>query len=227
MVAKLVLLCLFVFSIILLLQIRNRFLTPRKFTLLALGDSYSIGEGVESVESFSHQAVEFLQRSGYMFAMPDVLARTGWTAQDLLAAIKSTHLKEQYSFVTLLIGVNNQFQELDLAEYESTFRILLRIAIRFAGGNPGSVYVLSIPDWSKTPFASKRNGFKISLEIKNYNALNQRIAESEQVNFLATTDPETELYEEGDLAEDELHPSGKIYARWARLLTERIQNQLA
>lgn len=227
MVANLILLGLFVFTIILFLQIRNSFITPRKFTLLSLGDSYSIGEGVETNDNFPHQAVEFLLKTGYMFALPDVLAKTGWTAQDLLSAIKTTHLKEQYSFVTLLIGVNNQYQELDIKEYESAYRILLNIAIQFAGGKPESVFVFSIPDWGKTPFASSRNTAGINKEIRKYNQLNQQIAESQQVNFIRTIDPDTEHYEPGDLAEDKLHPSGKVYARWARMLTENIQKQLA
>src|SRR5580658_7397742 len=123
------------------------------YSYLALGDSYTIGEGVPLYESFPCQTVQLLRTSGESFAAPEIVARTGWTTDELIGAIAGTQLLPHYDFVSLLIGVNNEYRGRDLAEYEIQFELLLQQAIGLAGASPDYVFVLSIPDWSVTPFA--------------------------------------------------------------------------
>jgi lysophospholipase L1-like esterase len=223
MIANLILLALFVFTILLFLQVRNRFMSPKKFNLLALGDSYTIGEGLPAEKNFPTQLVDFFIRSGYMFGMPDVLAKTGWTAENLLDAIKKTELKEHYNFVTLLIGVNDQYQGKSMKEFEHTFIVLLKIAIRFAGDNPKCVFVLRIPDWGQTPFAEGRDRAVITAEIDAYNDVNRRITEEYGANFVETLNAK----EAGELTEDQLHPSASVYHEWSLAVAHEIQKQIA
>ena len=223
MIANLILLALFVFTILLFLQVRNRFMSPKKFNLLSLGDSYTIGEGLPPEQNFPGQLVDFFVRSGYMFAMPDVLAKTGWTAENLLDAIKKTELKEHYNFVTLLIGVNDQYQGKSIRDYEQTFHVLLKIAIRFAGDNPKSVFVLKIPDWGQTPFAEGRDRATITTEIDAYNEVNRRITQEYGANFVETVNAK----DSSELTADQLHPSASVYYEWSLAVAHEIQKQLA
>jgi lysophospholipase L1-like esterase len=223
MIANLILLALFVFTILLFLQVRNRFMSPKKFNLLSLGDSYTIGEGLPAEKNFPAQLVDYFLRSGYMFAMPDVLAKTGWTAEDLLDAIKKTELKEHYNFVTLLIGVNDQYQGKSIREFEHTFVVLLKIAIRFAGDNPTSVFVLKIPDWGQTPFAEGRDRAAIAAQIAAYNEVNRRITQEYGANFVETNNAK----ESNELTDDQLHPSAPVYYEWSLAVAHEIQKQMA
>ena len=119
---------------------------------LALGDSYTIGEGVPLYDSYPYQAVQLLRKTGKNFYAPEIIARTGWTTDELAAAIARTRLLPHYDLVTLLIGVNNQYRGRDLEEYGVQFEQILHQAIGLAQPQ-GSVLVLSIPDWGVSPFA--------------------------------------------------------------------------
>ena len=140
------------------------------YTYLALGDSYTIGELVPMHDNFPHQAVRLLRKQHIEVADPVIIATTGWTTDELAASIREHNLKETFSFVTLLIGVNNQYRGRSIENYQQEFLQLLNQAIAFAGDKPGNVIVLSIPDWGVTPFAEDRDRQKIANEIDRYNA---------------------------------------------------------
>jgi hypothetical protein len=116
------------------------------FSLLCLGDSYTIGESVLANQNFPNQAVQLLRDSGYDFEDPEIVAKTGWTTDELQDAINERHFKKSYDFVTLLIGVNNQYRGKKVEDYKPQFESLLKQAIQFADGKADHVIVLSIPD---------------------------------------------------------------------------------
>ena len=184
------------------------------FTYLALGDSYTIGEGVPVYESFPYQVVQMLRTAGHRFAAPEIVAKTGWTTDELSAGIANTKFLTRYDLVTLLIGVNNQYRGRRVDEYAIEFEALLKRAIQFAGDVVAHVVVLSIPDWGATPFAANADRGKIAREIDDYNSVNRRIAAEYGVHYIDIT-PGTRNSNEEMLAADKLHQSGKEYRRWA------------
>lgn len=199
----------------------------KNFTYLALGDSYTIGEQVPHAENFPNQTVKLLRKDKFDIADPVIIAVTGWTTDELAAAIREHNLHETFSFVTLLIGVNNQYRGRDLDNYKKEFRELLEQAIVFAGGNPHHVFVLSIPDWGITPFAEGKDREKIAKEIDAYNKANKEITEEYKSYYLYITDSTREAVRDRSLiAEDGLHPSGKEYAVWAEHLAPLIEEEL-
>jgi len=209
-------------------------MAEKKYTYLALGDSYTSGESVSIMENFPYQTVQLLRKSGYDFLAPEIVAKTGWTAMDLSDAIQNTKLLSVYDFITLLIGVNNQFRDLDINEYKKDFESILKSAISLAGDKTGHVVVLSIPDWGATPFAEYRqsNGMekdrrKISAEIDAYNMINQLLSRQYKVHYIDITPGTREAArDETLLTNDKLHPSGKEYARWATPVFALISNAL-
>jgi len=140
-----------------------------KITYLALGDSYTIGESVSEQERFPVQLVNLLQKNNVNIEHPDIVAVTGWTTGNLLNTLNNKPPKDNYSFVTLLIGVNNQYQGRSLEEYKTEFSQLLHMAIAFAGNKKDHVFVLSIPDYSVTRFARNLDTAKIAKEIDVFN----------------------------------------------------------
>lgn len=195
------------------------------YTYLALGDSYTIGEGVPVYESFPYQAVQLLRDAGHEFAAPEIVAKTGWTTDELLAGIANTKFLSRYDFVSLLIGVNNQYRGRSVDEYERQFEELLKRAIQFAGDDVSHVIVLSIPDWGATPFAANADHNRIAKEIDDYNAVNKRVAAKFGVHYIDIT-PGTRQANEEMLAADKLHPSGKEYRKWAIKVMEIIDKKL-
>lgn len=195
-------------------------------TYLALGDSYTIGEGVPLYESFPYQAVQLLRKAGLDFHAPEIIAKTGWTTGELAQGIANTKLRPPYDFVTLLIGVNNQYRGYDIREFELQFDALLRQAIQFAGGHSWHVIVLSIPDWGATPFAAGRNRAQVAQEIDAYNAICRAKAKQYAANYIdITPGTRTNAADPAMLAADKLHPSGREYARWAKELAEVVGNK--
>ncbi len=191
---------------------------------LALGDSYTIGSSVAIDQRFPNQAATLLTQQGLQVKMPDIVATSGWTTGNLLSALTSTPPVAKYDIVTLLIGVNNQFQGRSRAEYRSEFTELLNKAIGYAGGNKTRVFVLSIPDYSVTPFAQNSDTAKIAREIDEFNAINRQITTTVAVSYLDITSISREARMDPSLlAGDGLHPSGKQYARWVALLAPLIK----
>ena len=192
----------------------------KKYTYLALGDSYTIGEMVAPADNFPNQVNTLIKSSAPGFQSPRIVAKTGWTTDELdraIIAAKSTdQLLETYDFVSLLIGVNNQYRGRSVDSYKPEFENLLTKAIQFAGNRPDRVVVLSIPDWGVTPFASGRDRAQIAREIDAFNAANRQIAQENNVHYIDITPWTREAATDNSLlASDGLHPSGKEYARWA------------
>jgi lysophospholipase L1-like esterase len=186
---------------------------------LALGDSYTIGESVPESERWPAHLGRLLRDHGVDVGELTWIARTGWTTAELHEGIGEAHTHSSYDLVSLLIGVNNQYRGLRQEEYQRQFISLLQQAIDFARGEPGRVLVLSIPDWSVTPFAEDHHRAKITDEINAFNAINRSESERLGVHYLDVT-PISRLAAEDSslLAADGLHPSGKMYARWADLV---------
>ncbi len=186
-----------------------------EYIYLALGDSYTIGEKVDTNDRFPVQLADTLKSSGVRVKETKIIAQTGWTTEDLKKGIEQDTLRESYDLVTLLIGVNNQYQGKDVENYRPEFRELLRKAVDFAGDKAEKVVVLSIPDWSVTPFAESRDRETIAGEIDAYNQVNKEITQSMGANYVNITPISRKAKENPELlAEDGLHPSGKMYAMW-------------
>lgn len=202
-------------------------MTKHIFSFLALGDSYTVGEAVPLHESFPYQTVQLLRKANLHFHAPEIVAKTGWTTFELAEQILHTKLNEHYDFVTLLIGVNNQYRELSINDYANEFEFLLKKAIHFAGEKKENVIVLSIPDWGITPFAKKRDSKKVTTEIDAYNKINRLIAEHNKVKYIDIT-PHTRMAKNDDslITSDGLHPSGSAYAQWAAMLADTIRSIL-
>lgn len=198
-----------------------------KYAYLALGDSYTIGEQVSLSQSFPYQTVQLLRKAGYFFYAPEIIAHTGWTADELKLAIDESILLANYDFVSLLIGVNNQYRGRSVDEYRVHFRLLLELAIQRAGGNANHVIVMSIPDWGVTPFAIEKSPEKIRSEIDMYNFICQAESEFYQTHFIDIT---TSQRVDGNMADflagDKLHPSGKEYYKWSVKLAKVIADLL-
>ena len=188
---------------------------------LALGDSYTIGEGVAEHDRWPNQLAESLRRSGVAIDSTEIVARTGWTTDELSAAMDAHAFHPPYSLITLLIGVNNQYRGRDVPNYRDEFRALLKRAIELAGGRADHVIVVSIPDWGVTKFGreSGRDTQQIARELDAYNAAAADIATSARVAFVDITSTSRDGGDSAPmLAGDGLHPSAAMYRRW----TERI-----
>jgi len=197
------------------------------YSYLALGDSYTIGEQVPIKGNFPNQTVHLLQKKHMHVSDPVIIATTGWTTDELAASIREHNIHETFSFVTLLIGVNNQYRGRDIENYKKEFIQLLDQAIVFAGGIARHVFVLSIPDWGVTPFAVDRDRHQIAKEIDAYNEVNKDITTQRNAYYLYITDStRNNGNNPAYLAADGLHPSAKEYAVWAEHLAPLIEKEL-
>jgi lysophospholipase L1-like esterase len=202
---------------------------PEKtYHMLCLGDSYTIGESVTEQERFPMQTVELLKKDGINFDKPTIIAKTGWTTDELAAAIKGVNYKahSDNEFVTLLIGVNNQYRDRDAEQYRKEFIELLHTALQYASNKSNHVFVISIPDWGATPFAvnDRRSREEIGKAIDLFNSINKEEALKAHVNYIDITPISRQLKEHPDfVAGDGLHPSGKMYREWAKLLAGKIK----
>ena len=194
---------------------------------LALGDSYTIGEGVAENERWPNQLKDSLTQRGLQMEAPLIIARTGWTTGELKAGIVASDPEGPYDLVSLLIGVNNQYRGpargFTLDGYREEFAELLQMAIAFAGGDRERVLVVSIPDYGVTPFVSPENKDRVGKEIDQYNAVNLeesqkagvRYADITPISRMAVSRPEL-------IASDQLHPSGKMYSLWVEQIIPDI-----
>lgn len=184
---------------------------------LALGDSYTIGESVDESERWPMQLANSLEREGYSTEVT-IIARTGWTTDELWAGIQARTIEPPYDLVSLLIGVNNQYRGRDIEEYREQFVFLLNKSIEYAGGDANRVIVLSIPDWGVTPFAGSRDAIQIAMEIDQFNAVNREETKKAGAHYVDITPVSREAVGDPSLiAGDGLHPSGSMYAEWAKL----------
>ena len=197
---------------------------------LALGDSYTIGEGVAAGERWPLQLANALRSEHIPLADPRIIATTGWTTDELDAAIDSAQPLGQYDFVSLLIGVNNQYRGRPLDNYRHEFTVLLGRAIGFAGGRADRVLVLSIPDWGVTRFGrtSGRDTAQIARELDAYNAAARAICDARGVAFVDITAVSRQHGAEAAmLVADGLHPSSSMYALWTQAALSVARRLLA
>ena len=194
---------------------------------LALGDSYTVGEGVEAGKGFPEQLSRDAGRGAQDTTRDprpvtrDRIATTGWTTGELLAAIRAAPPKGVYDLVSLCIGVNNQYRGLPIEEYRREFSELLAMAIGFAGDAPHHVVVLSIPDWGVTPSGERHHRAGIGDEIDAFNQAAEAESRRRGAHWVdVTSDSRRHPH---DVVEDGLHPSAPAYARWARLVTDQLQ----
>lgn len=188
---------------------------------LALGDSYTIGEGVSTQERWSERVVRRLDANNLHVDPPMIIAQTGWTTSDLAQAIDATTLHPPYALVTLMIGVNDQYQGRSVDSYRLEFTGLLERAIALAGRRPGRVLAISIPDWSMTRFAHEqgRDCAREANAIDAFNAAGHGIAADHRVAWVdVTAASRTAGANTGMLGEDGLHPSGAQYTQWADVI---------
>lgn len=192
-------------------------------TYLALGDSYTIGESVAEAERFPVVLVNELEEAGVEVTGPKIIARTGWTTADLLRAMEKADLDgQEFDLVSLLIGVNNQFQGRSTKEYAEEFRLLLSKAIKLAGGEKESIFVVSIPDYGYTPYGEPQQE-AISTQIDLFNSINKEIAMEVGVQYFNITPISRQGLENTNLvADDKLHPSGEQYRLWVDLMLEEV-----
>ena len=197
-------------------------------TYLALGDSYTIGESVPLHESFPYQLVQQLRAKHPGFQAPEIVAKTGWTTNELATHLIHTLLQKQYDFVTLLIGVNNQYRNLSITEFDQEFTFLLLKALQYNGHQNNRVFVLSIPDWSHTPFAQNKaqeTGLDLagtSAQIDAFNEVIKKRCEDMEIEFVYITDVTRNCAPEM-LAHDGLHYSANMHQIWANLLLQKFE----
>lgn len=200
-------------------------MTKHHFTYLALGDSYTIGESVPLHESFPYQAVQLLRKEGLHINAPEIVAKTGWTSNELAEHILHTQLSEEYDFVTLLIGVNNQYRGLPVTDFRNDLVYLVKKALYLSGGHDHRVLLLSIPDWGVTPFAADRDSKAISEAIDTFNDVCKEVAETFNVTYTdITAGTRKAAADHTLLAPDKLHYSGKEHAHWAEKVASFISN---
>ena len=204
---------------------------PKKYYYLALGDSYTIGEKVAPPDNFPSQLSVLMSNDTVDFQPARIVAKTGWTTDELeagiIAADQQQPLRNSYDFVTLLIGVNNQYRGRTVDNYKPEFEELLKKAIRYAGNKADHVAVLSIPDWGVTPFANGRDRAQIAAEIDAYNVANKQITQLYNVHYINITPWTREAANDLSLlATDGLHPSAKEYRRWAESLKNFFETKL-
>jgi len=192
-------------------------------TYLALGDSYTVGRFVATSGTFPYQLVDKLNSKGLKVASPAVIAQNGWRTDELFNGVIAAKPQPTFDFVTLLIGVNNQYQQRPRDVYQTEFVQLLNAAIILAKGSPQHVFVLSIPDWSVTPFANGRNLDKIAAEIDEYNRINKEATEKAGARYINITSLSRDGALDAEMVTaDKLHPSARMYEWWVRRIASVI-----
>ena len=190
-----------------------------KQTFLALGDSYTIGESVGQNERWPEQLTLELAEKSIALAPPTIIAKTGWTTDELQDGINQAPLDYPYDWVSLLIGVNNQYRGLDIETFKEEFENLLSQAIIFSGNKNAHVFVISIPDWGVMPFAKSQNQEKIATEIDDFNQAIYEICIHNNIRFVDITPISRQVSNHPEwIATDDLHPSGEQYAQWVKEL---------
>ena len=200
---------------------------PGPLRILALGDSYTIGEGVASAERWPEQLAASLRAAGLDVPPPRVIAKTGWRSDDLARAIARAKLEPPYALVTLLIGVNDQYQDYREKGYANRFTMLLKRALELAGGDRKRLIVVSIPDYSVTPFARRMDRARVREALERYNKVNREVAARQGIVYVDVTEISREAATDASLLTgDGLHPSGSMYARWVEKILPLAERAL-
>jgi lysophospholipase L1-like esterase len=195
----------------------------KKINYLALGDSYTIGESVSEADRWPNQLAKALTEKGYEINKPRIIATTGWRTDNLKNAMTIAQLKPEYNLVSLLIGVNNQYQHKPVDQFAKEFEGLLNDAVQLAGGRKENVFVVSIPDYGYTPFGRSKQE-QISRELKEFNEISKMITDKHQITYINITGISQEGLDKPELvAEDGLHPSGKQYTLWVERILQHLK----
>ncbi|TXN34342.1 SGNH/GDSL hydrolase family protein [Flagellimonas hymeniacidonis] len=190
---------------------------------LALGDSYTAATSEKKVNSWPVQLAQILKKKGIKINSPEILAKAGWTSTDLIENMEKQQLSNSFGLVGLLIGVNNQYKNKDIDIFKREFPRLLETSIALAKNDPKNVFVLSIPDWSVTPFARFKDKKKIVKELNNYNSIIEEEAKKRDVLFIEITQSSKNAAVNPSLiASDSLHPSKKMYKLWAKKISKKL-----
>jgi len=200
------------------LVVEDNLNTPREspYSFIALGDSYTIGEGVNEDERWPNQFVDVAYENGVDFDQPMIIAETGWKTYDLLNAINQTNFTKKYDYISLLIGVNNQFNSRPIDEFEEDLNKLMDEMKRIKK-NDGSIVIISIPDWGYTPFGESSDMSDISEQINLFNSSLRKFATTNGLKYVDVTEISRRGINEPDLiTNDNLHPSGIMYLEWAK-----------
>ncbi len=202
--------------------------SDRTFSYLALGDSYTIGETVDAKRRWPVQLANFLNIKGKNVSQPLVIAKTGWRTDELHAAASSDIrvAPKKFDLVSLLIGVNDQYQGKDIKNFPAAFEKLLDLAIESGARGRKSVFVVSIPDYGATPFG-KDNAENVTKEIDAYNAISEEICKRRKIPFYTITEISRRANTEPELvASDGLHPSGEMYRLWVASFVDLVKKSL-
>jgi len=200
------------------LVVEDNLNNPREspYSFIALGDSYTIGEGVNEDERWPNQFVDVAYENGVDFDQPMIIAETGWKTYDLLNAINQTNFTKKYDYISLLIGVNNQFNSRPIDEFEEDLNKLMDEMKRIKK-NDGSIIIISIPDWGYTPFGESSDMSDISEQINLFNSSLRKFATTNGLKYVDVTEISRRGINEPDLiTNDNLHPSGIMYLEWAK-----------
>lgn len=182
---------------------------------LALGDGYTIGESVTKFERWPVQLVASLNDENIFLNSPEIIAKTGWTTNELQEGINQAPLNYPYDWVSLLIGVNDQYRGKSIEEFENEFYNLLSQAIIFSGNRKERVFVVSIPDWGAMPYAIDNDVQKIAAEIDAFNQVIYQLCAKENVRFIDITPLSRKVSDYTNwITKDGLHPSGTQYSKW-------------
>ena len=197
-------------------QLNSMISNESPLSLLALGDSYTIGEGVNEEERWPNQFVQVAYENGIDFLTPRIIAMTGWKTYDLINGIESSNFEKKYDYVALLIGVNNQFNSRSINEFEDDLDKLL-IKINNLKKKDGSVLIISIPDWGSSPYGENMDRNQISTEINTFNNSLKSFANINGLKYVDVTEISRRAINEPNLiTSDNLHPSGLMYLEWAK-----------
>jgi len=193
---------------------------------LALGDSYTVGTSESYQYSWPVQLKERLAKKEMLLKEPKIIAGAGWTSKKLLEQLARENLSPNYDLVSLLIGVNNQYRNQPISEFQNDLRLLLDKSIALAKNKSSNVFIVSIPDWSVTPFAKLKDKEKIAKEIKAYNSIIVEEAQKHQVLFVDIVKSSREAqFNNSLIAKDSLHPSRKMYKTWVQKISKQLRKK--
>lgn len=201
-------------------------MTKQTKKYLALGDSYTIGTSIAFPNNFPNQLADSVLANTDDSVEVKIVAQNGWRTDDLQRGVNRTELDSVYDLVSLLIGVNNQYQGLPIEDFENDFRSLLDTTVKYAGGQKSHIFVVSIPNYGYTPFGAAKKD-QITSDLKKFNALSKSICEEYEIDYFNITDISLEAETNADFrAKDDLHPSGAQYAAWVSSFLDRVIKKL-